>query len=188
MTETPTVADPGRRTPAPDALQRVQDFINTMDIEEQVDRIDSADGLRRYLADSGWGRFAIEAADVKRAADLREALRALALANNGAPPDPDAMRVLDRTAARCRVSLHFDAAGSGLQADSSGVDRALGQMLAIVHYAMHHGTWERLKACRDDNCLWAFYDQSKNRSGTWCSMQVCGNRAKAQRFRLRHHS
>ena len=32
-----------------------------------------------------------------------------------------------------------------------------------------------------------FYDQSRNRSRAWCSMEVCGNREKARSFRVRHH-
>lgn len=47
-------------------------------------------------------------------------------------------------------------------------------------------TWPRLKACREDTCRWAFYDHSKNRSGHWCSMEVCGARHKARQYRARH--
>ncbi|MGH2778535.1 MAG: CGNR zinc finger domain-containing protein, partial [Actinomycetota bacterium] len=32
----------------------------------------------------------------------------------------------------------------------------------------------------------AFYDHSKNRSGKWCTMRVCGNRAKTRAYRERH--
>jgi predicted RNA-binding Zn ribbon-like protein len=49
---------------------------------------------------------------------------------------------------------------------------------------MLDGTWERLKACR--NCYWSFYDYSPNRSATWCSMQICGNRQKTRAYRRRH--
>jgi predicted RNA-binding Zn ribbon-like protein len=43
-----------------------------------------------------------------------------------------------------------------------------------------------MKACAlHDSCEWAFYDWSKNRSGTWCDMAVCGNRAKARAYRER---
>ena len=45
---------------------------------------------------------------------------------------------------------------------------------------MRDGTFARLKACREHTCEWAFYDHSRNRSATWCSMEVCGNRAKAR--------
>ena len=47
-------------------------------------------------------------------------------------------------------------------------------------------SWPRLKACPAEDCHWAFYDHSRNRSGTWCEMGECGNRAKARRFRERH--
>jgi predicted RNA-binding Zn ribbon-like protein len=56
----------------------------------------------------------------------------------------------------------------------------------IVHGAIADGTWQRLKACRDHSCEWAFYDHTKNRSGAWCTMEECGNRAKARSYRERH--
>ncbi|MDQ3777760.1 MAG: CGNR zinc finger domain-containing protein [Actinomycetota bacterium] len=48
---------------------------------------------------------------------------------------------------------------------------------------MRDGSWQRLKTCR--NCGWAFWDESKNRSGVWCSMQLCGSRLKVRRYRNR---
>ena len=42
-----------------------------------------------------------------------------------------------------------------------------------------------LKACREETCGWVFYDGSRNRSSSWCSMQVCGGRAKASSYRRR---
>ena len=44
---------------------------------------------------------------------------------------------------------------------------------------------DRIKICPADDCRWAFYDTSKNRSRQWCSMEVCGNRAKARAHRVR---
>ena len=75
--------------------------------------------------------------------------------------------------------------GAALEPQARGVDGALGRLLAIVHRAIQTGSWERLKACRQDGCAWAFYDRTKNRSGAWCSMEVCGNRAKARSYRER---
>ncbi|HKC76276.1 MAG TPA: CGNR zinc finger domain-containing protein [Chloroflexota bacterium] len=43
----------------------------------------------------------------------------------------------------------------------------------------------RLKICRNETCRWAFYDYSKNRSGAWCTMAVCGSRSKARTYRQR---
>jgi predicted RNA-binding Zn ribbon-like protein len=46
-------------------------------------------------------------------------------------------------------------------------------------------TWPRLKVCSADDCQWAFYDRSPTRSGCWCSMQICGSRAKSRAYRNR---
>jgi predicted RNA-binding Zn ribbon-like protein len=64
-----------------------------------------------------------------------------------------------------------------------GLDGALAHIFAVVHEAMRDGTWHRLKGCK--NCHWAFYDESKNRSATWCSMELCGNRLKTKRYRTK---
>ncbi len=43
----------------------------------------------------------------------------------------------------------------------------------------------RIRQCANDRCLWLFVDDSKNGARRWCSMQSCGNRAKAHRHYLR---
>ncbi len=72
-----------------------------------------------------------------------------------------------------------------LGSETSGVSAALGRILAAVVRATDEGIWGRLKVCTNDACEWAFYDRSKNRSGKWCTMEVCGNRMKARTFRER---
>jgi predicted RNA-binding Zn ribbon-like protein len=145
--------------------------------------------LAEWLEASGLadpGLVATEA-DVANAIGLREALRAVLLAHNGDALVPaDVAGVLDAAASRSRMRLRFDKRGSGtLEADAEGVDGALGRLLAIIHRAAADGSWDRLKACREHSCEWAFYDHTKNRSGTWCDMRVCGNRAKARAYRER---
>ncbi len=44
----------------------------------------------------------------------------------------------------------------------------------------------RIKTCPGENCGWKFLDQSKNRSRRWCDMTVCGNVAKARKYRARN--
>ncbi len=39
----------------------------------------------------------------------------------------------------------------------------------------------RLKMCPGENCGWLFIDETKNARRKWCSMETCGNRAKAMR-------
>jgi predicted RNA-binding Zn ribbon-like protein len=45
---------------------------------------------------------------------------------------------------------------------------------------------QRLRVCADPECGWLFLDCSRNHSRRWCSMESCGNRAKARRFYQRH--
>jgi predicted RNA-binding Zn ribbon-like protein len=53
-------------------------------------------------------------------------------------------------------------------------------LLAIALRAMIDGRWQRLKTCPGEHCGWVFYDHSRNNSGRWCSMAVCGGRTKAR--------
>jgi predicted RNA-binding Zn ribbon-like protein len=41
---------------------------------------------------------------------------------------------------------------------------------------------QNVRQCAAPDCAWLFVDTSRNRSRQWCSMQTCGNRAKARRF------
>lgn len=108
-------------------------------------------------------------------------------ANAGHESDERATPLLNRAAANARLVLSFEEDGrADLIADSTGVDRVAGVVLAIVFETMVAGTWERLKACLNDECSWAFYDHSRNRSGKWCTMAVCGNRMKVRSYRERH--
>jgi predicted RNA-binding Zn ribbon-like protein len=94
--------------------------------------------------------------------------------------------VLEDAARRAVLEVRFDEHGVATAAPAArGVDGALGRLLAIVAAAQADETWVRLKACPWQTCRWAFYDHSKNRSGRWCRMEVCGNRAKAAAFRAR---
>jgi len=48
---------------------------------------------------------------------------------------------------------------------------------------------ERVRQCADDRgCGYLFVDTSRNRSRRWCSMESCGNRAKAHRHYRRQQN
>lgn len=174
---------------APGELEQVRAFVNTIDVEEDAEQLTGPEELAAWLVQHGLARSGLVATtdDLEHAIGLREALRAALLAHNsGTLVHADAASELDRAAARARLRLRFDRQGSGsVQPEADGVDGALGRLLAIVHRSATEGTWSRLKACRDDTCEWAFYDHTRNRSGTWCTMAVCGNRAKARAYRER---
>jgi len=178
---------------APGRLETVRAFINTADIETGTDKFATAAGLERWLARPHLipGPPAPPECDGKEletAIALREALRALCLANNGLVPDLDARTALDAASANLHLHLtaRFGADGLiSLEPDETGIRQALAEILTIVFAALHDGTWSRLKACAAETCQFAFYDQSKNRSGHWCTMAECGNRAKVRSYRAR---
>jgi predicted RNA-binding Zn ribbon-like protein len=174
------------RDGAPGELELVREFVNTLEVDEGIDRLADPAALAEWLGERGLMRGrAADAGDVARARRLREGLRALLLENNGISVAKEARTVLDRTARRAGLGVRFEPAGASLGPTAGGMDGALGRLVAVAATAMLDGTWARLKACRAPDCRWAFYDQARNRSRTWCSMEVCGNRAKARSFRAR---
>jgi predicted RNA-binding Zn ribbon-like protein len=180
--------------PAPGALETVRSFVNTLDVEEGTDALADPAAARAWFATQGLlgddaSAARASAAGARRAIELRQALRAHLDAHHGAPLDRAAAEVLDAAARRARLTVRFGRGdGTSLEPQASGVDGALGRLLAIVAAAMQDGTWQRLKICPADDCRWAFYDESRNRSATWCDMKVCGNRAKVRGFRERTRS
>jgi predicted RNA-binding Zn ribbon-like protein len=178
---------PGGREPAPGSLRIVQAFVNTVDKEHGPDLLDDGAGFKDWLernmlpADGA-------AEGLGAAREVREALRSLLLANNGEPDDPQARTVLERAARRARLEPAFPPDGAALVPRATGVDAAIGRILAAAFAAMLEGSWSRLKACPADLCGWAFYDRSTNASATWCSMSVCGGRAKAGAYYRRRRA
>jgi predicted RNA-binding Zn ribbon-like protein len=179
---------PGGRESAPGALVLVQDLVNTVDREHGPDLLDDAAGYRDWLALRGLVPPRISADDLGHARELREALRALLLANNGRPEPPGARAVLELAAERARLTVRLDPAGASLEPVTSGADGALGTVVAAAVVAMWDGSWPRLKACSRGVCHWAFYDRSPNASATWCSMSICGSRSKARAYYRRRRA
>jgi predicted RNA-binding Zn ribbon-like protein len=176
--------------PAPGELETVRAFINTWDAEDDTESLASPAELRDWLAEHDLieSGARVTAADHRNALEVREALRAMLMANAGLDLDPAAGRTLDETARRARLSVRFDEHGHVHTApEASGVDGALGRLLALVAGAQDEGKWSRLKACLADDCQWAYYDLSRNRSAVWCDMASCGNRQKVRSYRERHH-
>jgi predicted RNA-binding Zn ribbon-like protein len=174
--------------PAPEELAVIEAFVNTVDLESGQEDLATPEALGEWLAGHGLAgageRFGHD--DLASAVALRERLRALLLANNGGELDPGVPAALSEAADRARLTVALDAHGRArVEPRAAGIDRVAGRLLGIVARAQADGTWERMKACPWHTCQFAFYDHSRNRSRTWCSMAVCGNRAKAQAYRRR---
>jgi predicted RNA-binding Zn ribbon-like protein len=182
-----------QRNEAPGELELVRRFVNTRDIEEESDELESPEFLLSWFAGRDLLDENVATADEKDlelALALREGIRSLLLANSsGEEIETVRIRELNRAARSMCLRVRFDHdGGATLEPQSSGVSAALGRILAVVVQATEEGIWGRLKVCSNDACQWAFYDHSKNRSGKWCTMEVCGNRMKARTFRQRQAS
>jgi predicted RNA-binding Zn ribbon-like protein len=178
-----TLIPPDEKVEPPEALRLVRAFVNTHDIEEGRDGLADPESLRRWLLE---GNLIAPDAPVgtvghQQAAAVREAIRRMAMANNGWPVDPVAVDTLNRILEGVRIS--FSPKGRPhLGPEASGVEGALARIVGDVYRSMVEGTWERFKACRRDVCRWVFYDRSRNRSRTWCAMSICGNREKTRAY------
>ena len=180
-----TETQPERKA-APGRLELVRAFVNSVDYFDHEEDLPDPAALGRWLAQRDLlepGHSPTEA-ELRRAIDVREGLRAVLRAHNGEELDEEAVERLDRVAGRVSLNLRFSPE-PGLGPSSEGVDGALGRLLTVVAEARADGSWERMKACAHDPCAWAFYDQSKNRSKRWCRMESCGNIEKARAHRAR---
>ncbi len=184
-----TLVSPTAASPIPDGLEVVVDFVNTLDLETGADELSSPTALAKWLAERDLLRPRSAPADGEALADareLREGLRSLMLANNGGGDDRAGWAALERTARRGELAVHFGGAGmAALSPGADGVAGGLARLLVPVARAVGDGTWRRAKACRAEDCQYAFYDRSRNRAGVWCEMAVCGNRTKVRAYRSR---
>jgi predicted RNA-binding Zn ribbon-like protein len=178
---------PGGRPAAPGSLALVQSFINThFDLEHDfgADVLSSAPALAAWLQNANLidRNAEIRDRDLRRAIALRESLRALAgVSSSDARGLRRAREHVDAVAAGARIEIRFAPDGPRfIGAPDAGIDGAFGALLASVGEAIADDSWSRLKICPGHHCGWAFYDNSRNRSGRWCSMAVCGGREKAR--------
>jgi predicted RNA-binding Zn ribbon-like protein len=179
---------PGGRSPAPPPLDLVQDFVNTEIPDWDRDDIATPEALGAWLAARGLltAGAGVDANAVGTAHALRAALRDLALANTlGERVGRVREREIDETLARFPLAVRLAGGAPVLAPGGDDATAALGAVVAVVAEARLRGVWKRLKACRQETCGWIFYDGSRNRSSSWCSMQICGGREKARAYRRR---
>jgi predicted RNA-binding Zn ribbon-like protein len=176
------------RNAAPEPLELVRQFVNTLDIDHGPDLFAGPDSTRAWLVEKQLlgPKIRLTEADRLRAVEFREALRELLSGHTVGKVGPSASKRFDGVVRDIPMALRVDETGwVRVDAAGKGFDAALGDLLARTFASMENGTWQRMKACHDESCRWAFYDHSKNRSSLWCDMAVCGNRHKVNAFRQR---
>jgi predicted RNA-binding Zn ribbon-like protein len=182
---------PGQETkPAPMPLLLVQSFVNTWDGDDGSDLLLDPQAARGWLtaADLWNAGRAPEPAELDLARRVRESIRAMLVANGGGPPPgPGELHALQAAAQASRPALQVGPGGqvSVVTGPAGPLQAGLVTLLLAIRDAQRDGTWQRLKACGNPDCRWAFYDRSHSRAGAWCDMATCGNRIKNRRLRQR---
>ena len=172
------------RPDVPRAIAVVRDFVNTTDHETGTDDLTTPTELSRYLVAEGLldGAARGTRQDLELALRLRAGLRrALELNHDGVT---ETVPELAEALAELPVALDWGGDGTGLRPTASGVRGALARIGLASHEAAAEGIWWRLKICASDECEWAYYDHSKNRSRNWCEYG-CGNKLKTRAYRAR---
>ncbi|MDX3696207.1 CGNR zinc finger domain-containing protein [Streptomyces europaeiscabiei] len=165
------------RASAPGGLALVESLVNTLDLETGADALDTPEGRARL------GLAADE--DIAAVRDLRESLRVTLLAHAGHTPHRP-VTPLGRLLASAPLIVAVRAEdGSASLRPAADPAPLVSRVAAAVAEALTAGTWQRLKACEAPDCHWAYYDRSPAGRGRWCSMQVCGARAKMRRYRAK---
>jgi predicted RNA-binding Zn ribbon-like protein len=174
----------------PYGLDLVVDFVNTRDVDRGTDELATPDRLESWLRERRLmaSDTRIAAPELAQAAELREALRTVLLEHNGSPAR-GGVQALEEVAERGGLSVCFGEDGTvRLAPRAGGFAGALAHLLVPIAQSAGDGSWERVKACAADNCQWAFYDRSRNRSARWCDMAVCGNRTKVRAYRSKRQA
>jgi predicted RNA-binding Zn ribbon-like protein len=172
---------------APGELELVRAFVNTRELDPDREEIGDPDALAEWIRGHEIPLTrTLDGRDVERAMAFREAVRALLLANAGAELRQEAVSELRAAAAAAPLRVEVEPDGSlETVPAAAGVDGLVARVFAAIAAGQESGEWKRLRACTSDECLWAFYDRSRNRSRHWCSMEVCGNRAKTRAYRAK---
>ncbi|GIH98692.1 CGNR zinc finger domain-containing protein [Planobispora takensis] len=197
----------------PSPADLVCDFVNTYDVESDADALPSPAALAAWLVKRGLAAPGDAAGeeDLDVAVHLRETLRATLRrhhapgdASGDTPDTPDDASggpsgalsgdgdergsALSHALDRLPVVVVLTSGDPGLEPVAGGVPGGLARIAAAVMAVHAQGMWPRLKVCTESTCQWAFVDSSKNRSRSWCSMKVCGNRTKTRAYRARRQS
>jgi predicted RNA-binding Zn ribbon-like protein len=173
--------------PAPGDLDLVRAFISLHDHPgtRDISLPPSTESVEAWLRAHTGLEGPVSHADLVWAREVLEDLRAKAIGE----ATGEVTERLNAAARRSRVTLCFGCADDApVHSDAAGVRGVVGHLLGIAFLAELDGTWQRLRPCANEDCRSVFWDASKNRSGRWCSMEACGNKAKVRAYRARERA
>jgi predicted RNA-binding Zn ribbon-like protein len=203
----------GQRPPATFVADSLGlDFLNSIatPVDTRIDWLDSGDGFLKWLTQAK-----LVPADVldvlkaqampgeldkvaEQARDLREWFRGFVRKHMGRPLTPKAVRdlgplnrLLERDEAFSQISRHHSSDDDRLELRMMRRWRSPESLLLPIGEAMAKLVCEEglvnVKACEGHSCTLVFADRTRRRARRWCSMAICGNRAKqaAHRSRLK---
>jgi predicted RNA-binding Zn ribbon-like protein len=189
------------------------DFLNSIatPVDTPVDWLDSGDGLLKWLTqaklvparelDELNARAMPGELDkiAGQARALREWFRGFVRKHMGRPLTPRALgelaplnKLLERDEAFSRISRHRDRGGDRLELQMLRRWRSPETLLLPIGEVLAKFVCEEdfadVKACEGHSCTLMFADHTRRRARRWCSMAICGNRAKqaAHRKRLKN--
>lgn len=166
----------------------MQDLANTVDLESGDDRLRTVAELDGFARAHGLEGPAFTDADLAGVRELREALRDACQAHAGTDLPDASAATLERLLARAPLLLAVDPHGAATLRPAPGLTGAAAltaRIAAGIVTAVADGSWPRLKACAAHDCRWVFYDRSPAGRSRWCTMAVCGSRAKMRAYRSR---
>jgi predicted RNA-binding Zn ribbon-like protein len=191
------------------------DFLNSIatPIDTPVDWLDSGDGFLRWLAQAKLvpadvlAEFELKArampGELDKVADqaraLREWFRKFVTKHMGRQLPPKAFqelgplnKLLQRDETFSQISRHREHDGERFELRLERRWRTPESLLLPIGETLAKFVCEedfvRVKACEGHSCTLVFADHTRSRARRWCSMAICGNRAKqaAHRNRLKN--
>jgi predicted RNA-binding Zn ribbon-like protein len=172
---------------APGGIGLVQDFLNTVGIQEHGPDLLTDSALAQAWATDAVGTWsglrgvdaeppALNDADLPKLRALRDTVAQML-----AGQQPDGRGVGG-------VSTSFAVSGAGevqLVPAGSGWRWLASALWGEILLSQQAGTWRRLKQCHRHGCDSTFYDRSKNNSGVWHNVKTCGNAENLRASRAR---
>jgi predicted RNA-binding Zn ribbon-like protein len=163
------------------------DLLNTRWKEHgrDEDLLDSPGGLHVWLAGHGLAdRFPADTASLEAVLLAREALSAIVTT----PGSAAAARQVDDVLAHGRIRPTLSAEGPGEATEFEDPAWGAAWTAARDYLRLLATAADRIRLCDQPDCIRYFFDTSRNGGRRWCSMALCGNRAKAARHyaRTRH--